>query len=252
MKIILLIFALLCPLVHSQTIQAILAAPAPATAPSGEWVLNGCTTAPTGCSPTSSTAAYDNTGSGNNATLNGTPCGTSSWYSVGLYAAYALCVDGGSGSNTVYGSIPNAAALKPAFPFTFSVWFKSSTTPAAQLYIYHSDSGSANYCGFYVGINTSRNIIAQTGTCAGTGSTNRSTGTSSQAESSNTWHFLTLTFTASANISGMLDSTPLTFSYTGTASTMVYSANPSVIGASDTASSAGQFNGLISDVRIYP
>jgi hypothetical protein len=50
----------------------------------------------------------------------------------------------------------------------------------------------------------------------------------------------------------MLDSTPLTFSYTGTASTMVYSANPSVIGASDTASSAGQFNGLISDVRIYP
>jgi hypothetical protein len=114
------------------------------------WPLNGCTTSGTGCTPSSSTAAYNAACPSAGGVISGTPGGTSGYYSTvsGMPETYSFA---SGGSNTVTAALVETATSN----VTFTEWVDFTSLSGASILFYNGNDGADGY-----GIGTYNNSCA--------------------------------------------------------------------------------------------
>lgn len=228
--------------VHSQTMFQSLNSP---TGLVGWWRLCGDTSATSGCVASSSTAAYDASGYGNNGSWSGTQTGATGWYSAGKVGPWAGAFDG----STDYLAVADATILKPA-SFTVSAWiYMTANTTAAVYYPIGKCGTGVCSSGWALGVaGTFHTLTGCSGVTNGTlylaamGSGNVVCTTATLPL--NTWVFIAATYssgTAKLYINGSSQST------TGSTGAFSQAAVPFSIGIANTF----YFPGRIDDVRLY-
>ena len=208
-----------------------------------------CGNSPCGGTPTTSTSALDISGNNYTFTWNGTAAGgvASTYYSSTTGGQYAYA--GFFNGTNNYLTRANTSALKPSFPFTFCVAIYVTGAPASGENIYLSDT-QTNYAGFGITFNTSGEAVATIGNNGGVASSNRFTVGTTTAIPYNQWDEFCAVFVSVTSTIIYINNIRRTVSTSGTASSMVYTANASSIGEPGF-NGGTYFSGLIGPVEIW-
>jgi len=217
--------------------------------PLGQWNLAGCTTSGSGCTPSSSTTAYDQTGNGYAGTWQGTdpnPGGPTYWYGAGLINQYAGLFDG-STNGVFLGTSAGLLAPFASQSISLSCWFKANNVVGSTILIGQAKSiGSGN---------SSMYIYGAVGNPIRAAAQNASSTTVTAISAANitygTWHLVVATYDGAHVIlyydGNQVDSEVQTGNLKSIASTY----QPS-IGAGDNAGTvANPFNGVIGPCGVY-
>lgn len=190
-------------------------------------------------------------GSGNS--MSATSSNNISYTSDRFGRANQAAVFGGP-SNISYIAVPTLSAKVPGFPFSISLWFKTSNVTSSQTLVKSDGGETATYSGYWLQSN-----VAGAGTMSFSFGDNTSLGTGSRNSihtpavfSANTWYHVVVNVRAANDmdfyINGVKNNN---CTYDGYGTTMAYTSVPSVgvIGVFPGVNSA--YEGLLDDYRIY-
>jgi len=217
--------------------------------PLGQWNLAGCTTSGSGCTPSSSTTAYDQTGNGYAGTWQGTdpnPGGPTYWYGAGLINQYAGLFDG-STNGVFLGTSAGLLAPFAGQSISLSCWFKVNNVAGDFLLIGQAKNSGSSSISMYIygAYNTPIRAVTQNA------SSTVVTASSAANITSGIWHLAVATYDGAHVIlyydGNQVDSEVQTGNLKSIASTY----QPS-IGAGDNAGTVtNPFNGVLGPCGVY-
>lgn len=187
----------------------------------------------------SGSTAIDSGTAGITGTLVNSPTVTTGWFSN------ALNFNG----STSYINMNNASMtgpLKPALPVTISGWIQMSGTTAGT--IFASDEwDTAKYAGCSLQV-IGTHLVCNYGDAGGAGPANRQSKTGTTVLTVGQWYHVAAVIQGPTTMTLYVNGVDDGGSYSGSASTVVYTTATTKIG---TGGNANYFNGIIDDVRVY-
>lgn len=189
--------------------------------------------------------AIDASGNNHNAILN---AAQGVYDRVGIQPNSAVSLNGASS----YIQLPNDPELKPSFPFSLVFWIRVANFPSVTQSIYRADDDTTAYSGFSVQLSNSGKINTSIGSGNGIGAQHRRTYLSNAQLITNTWHHVVVNYLGVNSIEVFLDGKKKTGSFSGTSSSMGYSATAGIIGRNPI--SSGGYNYLqmeLDELRLY-
>ena len=148
--------------------------------------------------------------------------------------------------------LPNDDALKPAFPFSVSMWFVADEfADIATNMLYSSDEYLNIYSGFYIGYNPYGSISAGYCDGLGYGPTHRKTKHSDELIVTDEWYHLIVVFNEEDDIDIYLNCELAPGYYSGSASSLGDLGSNGVIGRNLGHSNDNYHKGKIDDIRLY-
>ena len=214
----------------------------------GWWKLCGDTTAAGGCTPSSSTTAFDSSGYGNNGTWTGTQSGTNNWYSagqVGPWAGFFNGTNNGVASNNVASLIAGNGSVSYTAWIYLPATYNSSSS--AETIVAMDDSPCNNCALLTLGLWPSQTKDGKLHMYIYSGSAYVSN-TPSKSSWASGWYFVAGTYSSAHGVIGYINGV-----IDGSAAAVTRGASGGVhfsIGYRNTGSPTF-FSGLINDVRVY-
>ena len=217
--------------------------------PIAEWRMNEC----------SGTTIHDESGNGNNGTLNlgssgQTSAGTcsananTSWWNgrTGKYDA-SLNFDG----TDDYTDIPNVSSLKPQLPITIAAWIKANSVSGSGPIFSNDVCTTNNYYGVWLGISDGKlNINFGSGGIIDPGS--RRTKSSTTTLATNQWYHVAAIIRGATDMDLYINGVNDGGSYSGSGGSLLYSANTGAVGRKSSVNGVmSYFNGKIDNVKIF-
>lgn len=192
-----------------------------------------------------------NDGSGNN--MNPISSGNITFSSDRFGRANQAAVFAGS-STVSYSVIPNLSAKITGFPFSISLWFKTTSISTSQTLMKSDGGESSTYSGYWlqIGVAGTGTMSFSFGNNTGLNGSSRNTISTPAVFSANTWYHVVVNVRGANDmdfyINGVKNNN---CNYDGSATSMVYTPVPSngVIGLF--AGAASGFDGTMDDYRIY-
>ncbi len=188
--------------------------------------------------------AYDSTQNRNNGNL-GPGDSAPSWQTEDI------CISGKclyfDGSND-YVAIGNQSSIKPNLPITISAWIKPNNVSSYQM-IFANDNFNTSYYGVIFQLQSNGVLAVSYGNGGSPSPNSRSSKSGSTVLSVNKWYFVTGVIRGANDMDIYINGINDNGTYSGTASSLVYSSNSGYIGYN---SGIQPFSGFIDDVKIYP
>lgn len=150
-----------------------------------------------------------------------------------------------------YVRVPDAAKIKPDFPFSISLWAKIDNFSNLSSVIYASDETIGIFSGFWIGYLPTGEVSAGYGDGLGTGPEHRITKHSGITISNTKWHNIIAVFNELNDIDLFIDGQEYSGRYSGSASNMINLGSNGIIGRSLGHHAKSYHNGKIDDIRIY-
>lgn len=146
--------------------------------------------------------------------------------------------------------LPNDSGLKPAFPFSVSLWLYLDEYPTLHRKLYSSDDVN-NYSGFWMTLDPQGKIAAGYGNNLGISTSNRRTRHTNTALSKDQWIHVVASFNGLNATDIYVNGVVQAGFYSGSASAVAYSNSTGSIGRYITSSGTRYIEALMDDIRIY-
>lgn len=132
-------------------------------------------------------------------------------------------------------------------PFAWSFWIRPETRSHYGI-VFATDNMNSPYAGAHLRYNIDGTLQTQTGNNTGGGPSSRNSYTTTAALALNAWYKVDVQFTAHNNVTIYVNGVAQSGSYSGTASTIVYTSQPTRIGTNHV--SGQYFDGKIAELRV--
>ena len=191
--------------------------------------------------------------------FNGNARDASGFNNHGTAAGAALTADRFGNPNSAflfdgvddYIDVGNSASLKPAFPITIAVWFRIDENKGSALFTTNFDHDVNN--GVWIALSADRTMAISYGDGGPVGRNSRKTRHSAKMFSTETWHHFVGVIHDEGEMDVYIDGRKDNGAYSGTASSLHYSAGPGNFGRRDSGTSTEPiyFQGAIDGLMIY-
>lgn len=192
-------------------------------------------------------------GSGNQA-LDSGPTGYVGTVTQGSWIAGAVggALELGPDGSVALGNVMNTLTL----PISIAAWVKvSASPPAADMTLIALDtSGGTPYAGAWItidGASGNNALSASFGNATGIGPSGRHSKASAIGVAGQTWSHVAAVLRGPSDISLYIDGLEVVGGYSGTATTMAFTAAPALVGISHWGGADLQYDGAVDELRIY-